>query len=186
MLVSESQRRLADSGPTLRPAPVGVSAADISIRPLQADDADQLRAMARHVSSESSYFRFFVPMPTLREPLLSHLVNVDHGDREALAAIADGQVVGVARYDRAPADPSTAEIAVLVSDAFQRRGIARRLLLDLAALAQARQIREFTALTLPDNRGIARLLHSLWPQLQVHFDDGNLAYRLPLPPVRQQ
>jgi GNAT superfamily N-acetyltransferase len=40
-----------------------------------------------------------------------------------------------------PTDPNTAEIAVLVADAWQARGIARRLLVELADLAQARQIR---------------------------------------------
>lgn len=85
-----------------------------------------------------------------------------------------------------PTDPNTAEIAVLVADAWQGRGIARRLLVELADLAQVRQIQQFTALTLPDNRGIARLLHSLWPQLQVRIEDGNYAYRLPLPPIHER
>lgn len=176
------------TGPTLTPAASAGStpAGDISIRPLEADDAHRLQDLAQRVSPTSGYFRFFVPMPTLREPLLTHLVSVDHQDREALAAVAGDQVVGVARYDRMPTDPNTAEIAVLVADAWQARGIARRLLVELADLAQARQIQQFTALTLPDNRGIARLLHSLWPQLQVRIEDGNYAYRLPLPPIHQR
>src|SRR5450756_2793238 len=97
------------TGPTLTPAASAGStpAGDISIRPLEADDAHRLQDLARRVSPTSGYFRFFVPMPTLREPLLTHLVSVDHQDREALAAVAGDQVVGVARYDRMPTDPNT-------------------------------------------------------------------------------
>src|SRR5664280_3015089 len=82
------------TGPTLTPAASAGStpAGGISIRPLEADDAHRLQDLARRVSPTSGYFRFFVPMPTLREPLLTHLVSVDHQNREALAAVAGDQV----------------------------------------------------------------------------------------------
>jgi GNAT superfamily N-acetyltransferase len=55
------------------------------------------------------------------------LPNVDHRNREAIVALDRGEVVGVARYGR-EAGSEGAEMAVIVADAWQRQGIASRML----------------------------------------------------------
>jgi RimJ/RimL family protein N-acetyltransferase len=162
----------------------GIAAADrITVRPLGADDAERLLGLGGRLSPQSRYQRFFTPLAALPQPLLNRLLAVDHNDQEALAALVDDQIVGVVRYARWPAEPGTADLAVIIADAWQRQSLARRLILDLSELAQARQIRLFTATTLADNRGITKLFHQLWPQTRGHYDDGLTSYRLPLPPV---
>src|SRR4249920_1891506 len=70
------------------------------IRPIRADDLEQLRGLHGRLSPQSIYFRFFSPIPKLPEPQLHRLVEVDYRDRFALVAELDGQVVAVVRYDR--------------------------------------------------------------------------------------
>jgi RimJ/RimL family protein N-acetyltransferase len=154
---------------------------DIRIRPLQSSDADRLLEFGCHLSLETRYRRFFSPIRSLPRPLLTHLVTVDHDDREALAATVGDQLIGVARYDRSATEPDAAEVAVVIADDWHRHGLGQRLLVELSALAFARGIRVFTATTLIDNRPVAALLHQLWPDQHGHYSDGLYLYRLPLP-----
>jgi GNAT superfamily N-acetyltransferase len=153
----------------------------VRIRPLQATDGPLILELGHHLSMQSRYQRFFSPIHRLSEPLLTHLVVLDHDDREALAADVEGHIVGVARYDRSPDDPESAEVAIVVADDWQRHGLGRRLIRELSAVAQAHGIRVFTANTLLDNRQVAALLHRLWPSEHGHYADGLYSYRLPLP-----
>ena len=92
--------------------------------------------------------------------MLERFVNVDHQHREALVAVFDGDILGVARYD-ALADPVLAEVAFVVEDAHQGKGIATLLLHRLADAAAERGITEFRAMTLAENREMRNVfLHS--------------------------
>ncbi|MGZ4767734.1 MAG: N-acetyltransferase family protein, partial [Ilumatobacteraceae bacterium] len=85
------------------------------IRPIRADDLEQLRALHSRLSPQSIYFRFFSPLPKVPEGQLHHLAEVDYRDRFALVAELDGTVVAVARYDRGN-DAKAAECAFVVED----------------------------------------------------------------------
>jgi GNAT superfamily N-acetyltransferase len=61
----------------------------------------------------------------------------------------------VARYDRLP-ESDAAEVAFVVADEFQGRGVGGLLLRNLAAIARARGIARFVADTLSDNRRMLR------------------------------
>jgi len=176
----------AESGPSDAPAAAtdrGTATSAITIRPLGGDDADRLLGLGGRLSPQSRYQRFLNPLPALPAPLLERLLAVDHDNQEALAALLDDQIIGVARYARWPSEPDTADLAVVIADDWQRHGLARRLILELCQLARARQIRLFTATTLADNRGITRLFRQLWPTERGQYDEGINSYRLPLPPV---
>jgi GNAT superfamily N-acetyltransferase len=80
---------------------------------------------------------------------LDRLLDLDYDDRFALAALVAGvggeHGVGVARYARHNDDPTVAEVAVVVLDAYQRQGIGTLLLRDLIEVARERGIGAFTA-----------------------------------------
>jgi GNAT superfamily N-acetyltransferase len=77
------------------------------------------------------------PTPRLSDRTLAYLADVDHVDREALVALAGDEIIAVARYHRMP-DTVEAEIAIVVEDAWQRRGLGRILLERLSARAWRR------------------------------------------------
>ena len=151
------------------------------IRPIRADDLEQLRALHGRLSPQSIYFRFFSPIPKVPEAQLHRLAEVDYRDRFALVAELDGQVVAVARYDRLE-DKTAAEVAFVVEDHQQRRGLATVMLEHLAAVARSNGIERFDAETLPDNRAMMDVFRHAGFDLSSHFDSGVIDVSFPLTP----
>jgi len=145
--------------------------ATVTIRALEAGDAFRLRRMFDRLSPESVYQRFFAPIPLARRAALIHLAGVDHDLHESLVAESGGEIVGVARYDVA-ADDDTAEVAVLVEDAWQGRGLGTLLLFRLARIGADRGLVAFRAVVLGENRGALRFLRRLSPDAEVRVDGG--------------
>jgi GNAT superfamily N-acetyltransferase len=143
------------------------SAADphgsLEIRPLERGDRERLAAAFARLGEETRRRRFLSSASHLTERDLDALTDIDHHGHEALAAVEarTGQIVGIARYVRLPREPRAAEVAVAVDDGWQRRGIGRRLLTELADRARAEGVTHFSAYVSTDNgpvRGwIARL-----------------------------
>lgn len=144
----------------------------VAIRPIEPDDAEGLRRLFWRLSPETRYFRFLNPMDHPGETCLRHLADVDHRDRDALLAVVDDQVVAVARYDRDVAEPRHAEVAVVVEDAWHRRGIATALLRALTAVATERGVEHFTATVASDNRAVATLVRSFPVRATWNWDHG--------------
>jgi GNAT superfamily N-acetyltransferase len=135
----------------------------VEIRPLERDDRERLAAAFARLGEETRRRRFLNSASRLSERDLDALTGIDHHGHEALAAVdpGTGQIVGVARYIRLPREARAAEVAVAVDDGWQRRGIGRRLLTELADRARAEGISRLTAYVGRDNgpvrRWIARL-----------------------------
>jgi GNAT superfamily N-acetyltransferase len=89
-----------------------------------------LAAMVERLSEELSYWRFFTSKTELSPAELDYLVDVDHFAHEAIIAIDDssGEARGVARCSRSNDDAEVAEVAVIVADDRQGRGLGRALL----------------------------------------------------------
>ena len=104
----------------------------VHLRPVRPDDADRLRAMHARLSADTVYMRFFSMVRTLSAREVERLTTVDHDDRVAVVALLRDELVGVARYDRSPAT-ADAEVAVVVQDDQQGRGLGPLLLEHLAA-----------------------------------------------------
>jgi len=164
-------------------AVMGAAALDttavFTIRPLEAGDREQLRRLFYRLSPTTVYRRFMSPIPRPSEPALDRLLDVDHCNREALAAVVDGDVVAVVRYVRG-SRPEEAEIAIVVEDAWQRRGIGKLLLTLLARRAREHGVRAFTATMLGDNRPAARLLKGLSEQARFTVSQGEVEAVVPL------
>ena len=120
---------------------------EIVIRPIEPEDADQLRAGFEHLAAVSRYRRFLSEIHGLTRHQLDYLTHVDHVDHEALAALvaATGSGIGTARYVRDTSDPAQAEVAIVIADAWQGRGIGTALVARLAKRARANGIERLTA-----------------------------------------
>jgi acyl-CoA synthetase (NDP forming)/RimJ/RimL family protein N-acetyltransferase len=163
------------------------------LRPIRADDAGLLREFYARLSPESIYYRFFSPRPRLTDREIEHFTNVDYDDRVALIATIGGAMVAVVRYDRinpnggGPARPGerspTAEVAFLVEDAHQGRGLASVLLEHIAAAARERGITGFIADVLPENRRMSKVFREAGYKAEQRFEDGVLMLTLDLAPT---
>ena len=150
------------------------------LRLLEPGDANLIRLFYWRLSSETIYRRFLSPIKPPANALVKRLVDIDHQDREALIALDERGIVGVARYSTAGA---SREVAIVVADEWQGRGLGRLLLRRLANIARARGIASFHATMLGDNRRAQSLVLGLSPRSKMHFADGYLEADIPLRPT---
>lgn len=133
----------------------------LRLRAIHADDAPRLIAFHDRLSQNTAYQRFFTALKRLPTNWAHFLANVDYQTRLALVIDTPGpdgiELVAVARYEPTP-DPEVAEVAFVVQDVWQGKGLGRLLLRELLAAAAARGIRRFRAYVLADNVRMLRLL----------------------------
>ncbi|WP_307832683.1 bifunctional GNAT family N-acetyltransferase/acetate--CoA ligase family protein [Planomonospora sp. ID91781] len=151
------------------------------VRPIRPADADRLRTFYSRLSEESIYFRFFGPRPRLSDREVTRFTNVDYVDRVALIATIGTEMVAVIRYDRI--DAEEAEVAFLVEDAHQGRGVASVLLEHLAETARENGIARFVADVLPANQKMMGVLKQAGYTARSRFADGVVRMTLDLTPT---
>ncbi|GAA5215309.1 bifunctional acetate--CoA ligase family protein/GNAT family N-acetyltransferase [Streptomyces thinghirensis] len=160
------------------------------VRPITVDDAERLVSFYEQVSDESKYYRFFAPYPRLSAKDVHRFTHHDFVDRVGLAATIGGEFIATVRYDRigaggtpasAPADE--AEVAFLVQDAHQGRGVASALLEHVAAVARERGIRRFAAEVLPANTKMIKVFMDAGYTQKRSFEDGVVRLEFDLEPT---
>ncbi len=148
------------------------------IRPITPADAGRLVEFYEQVSDQSKYFRFFAPYPRLSDKDVRRFTHHDFVNRVGLAVVVRDHFIATVRYDRIDAEgrPSEtgtdAEVAFLVQDAHQGRGVASALLEHIAAVAQERGIRRFQAEVLPENRKMVKVFTDAGYTQHRSFADG--------------
>ncbi|NUK57227.1 bifunctional acetate--CoA ligase family protein/GNAT family N-acetyltransferase [Streptomyces lunaelactis] len=162
------------------------------IRPITTDDAERLVSFYEQVSDESKYYRFFAPYPRLSDKDVHRFTHHDYVDRVGLAVTVGGEFIATVRYDRINADgrPATtpadeAEVAFLVQDAHQGRGVASALLEHIAEVARERGIRRFAAEVLPANNKMIKVFRDAGYTQKRSFEDGSVHLTLDLEPTAE-
>jgi len=143
----------------------------VHVRPIRPEDAEALVDFHELLSPETRYLRFFSAKRHLTEADVERFTRVDYRDRFALVAVLGDKLIGVGRYDRVPGT-TEAEVAFVVADAHQRRGVGTLLLEYLGAAAAEYGISRFIADTLPRNTRMLDVFHHAGYQDERHFADG--------------
>src|SRR5918993_4639237 len=128
----------------------------VSIRVATPQDSEGLRGMFSRSSSETIHRRFHTPFPSVPVWMLALLLDADRTDKEFLVAVADGKVVGHAMY--AILGKGDAEMAIVVEDGWQSKGLGKALLRELADDASRRGVETFVGSVLPDNQPMLGLI----------------------------
>jgi acyl-CoA synthetase (NDP forming)/ribosomal protein S18 acetylase RimI-like enzyme len=154
------------------------------LRPITGDDEQLLVDFYEQVSAESKYLRFFAPMPKLSERDVQRFTHVDHSERVAFVLTVGGKMIAVGRFDRIPLEHTNgvpeAEVAFLVQDAHQGRGIAQLLLEHLAQAGRERGIARFVAEVLPENQRMIQIFREAGYQVAGGFEDGVMRLEFPI------
>jgi len=136
----------------------------VHVRPIRPEDAALEREFVAGLSEETRYFRFFYRISELTPPMLARFTQVDYDRELALVALVDvatnPSFVGVARYIANP-DRTSAEFAVVVGDAWQRRGIARVLMRGLIVCAKRRGFERLRGTILRENERMLAFVRTL-------------------------
>ena len=153
----------------------------VHLRPIRPDDAPRIVAMHSRFSERTRYLRYFSPYPRIPERDLRRFTTVDHHDREAFVAELGGELIAVGRYERIDADE--AEVAFVVEDAHQGRGISSVLLEHLAAAAGEERIGRFVAEVLPENGAMLRVFSDAGYTVDRSYADGVVHLRFEIAPT---
>jgi RimJ/RimL family protein N-acetyltransferase len=138
---------------------------------LESSDGDELQRFFYRLSPETIYRRFHSPLARPEQAQPKRLLDLDHHDREAVVAVLDGEIIGVARYARRTGT-DIAEVAVVVADDWHRQGLATRMLSVLTELAEAAGIRQFDLSMQAENRAALRLLRRFHPDAELAHSQG--------------
>jgi GNAT superfamily N-acetyltransferase len=168
----------SDTAPYPKELERGVRLSDgtyVRIRPIRPDDEPRLVALYGRLSEHTAYQRFFTLMRRLPPSWFHFFANVDYRRRLALVAEHDttegSEILGVGRYE--PTEEATvAELALVVEDGWQGRGLGTLLLQHIIEAGEARGIARFRAYVLADNERMLRLLVSRVDIEQRKLEEG--------------
>ncbi|MFG1710220.1 GNAT family N-acetyltransferase [Nonomuraea sp. M3C6] len=150
---------------------------EVTVRPLTSIYREAVRDLHDRCSPESRRFRYFTSMPALPPRMFDRLCDRSRG--HSLVAGHDGQVVAMANLMFTP-DPGIAEMAFLVEDRWQGRGLGAGMARMLVRAARDLGYAEVRATMLSDNTRMRRLLISLGATLGYTEDPGVVEARLPV------
>ncbi|MFC0531137.1 bifunctional acetate--CoA ligase family protein/GNAT family N-acetyltransferase [Phytohabitans kaempferiae] len=157
----------------------------VHLRQIQPEDAPAIVAMHSRFSERTRYLRYFSPYPRIPERDLRRFVTVDHDAREAFVIETGDRILAVGRYERLGPESQDAEVAFVVEDAHQGRGIGSVLLEHLAAAAREAGVRRFVAEVLPENSAMLRVFADAGYQIQRQYADGVVHLAFPIEPTEQ-
>jgi acetyltransferase len=149
----------------------------ITIRSIQPEDESLLIEFHKTLSDYSVHFRYFgaisLRQRTIHERLRRHCV-LDHTREFALVADSadprgQHQILGVGRLFREP-DCDHAEFALLISDAWQGRGLGNVLLKFLVRLGRQSHLQRIVGHILPDNIAMKRVSEKVGFKLRFNAD----------------
>ena len=158
--------------------------ATVHLRPITPDDAEALREFHGRLSERTRYLRYFGPYPTMSARDLARFSTVDHHHRVAILVLLGGEIIAVGRYDRLTkvGDGLSAEVAFVVADAHQGRGLGSVLLEHLAAAAAECGIHTFVAEVLAENRTMVGVFREAGYQIKRSFEGGVLHLEFAIDP----
>jgi acetyltransferase len=152
----------------------------VKIRPISPEDADMEQEFVKNLSSEAKYYRFMNTLRELSQTQLVRLTQIDYDREMAFVACIDHErvdglevQVGVARYAINP-DGESCEFAIVVADAWQGKGLARRLMGVIIDTARSRGIKYMNGDFLAENRRMIQFVTSLGFVLTAHPEDSGL------------
>ena len=166
----------------------------VHLRPIRPDDADALVRFHARLSERTRYLRYFGPYPRIPPRDLERFTHVDHRRRVAFVLVLGDEIIGVGRYESLPPDrdtgetetqPESAEVAFVIRDDHQGRGLGSILLEHLAAAAQENGLRRFEAEVLPENHQMLRVFRDAGYQIRREISDGVVHLEFDIDPTER-
>lgn len=151
-----------------------------AIRPASAADAGALTEFFAGLSMQTRYLRFFAPVTP--GPGLMRRLSGGDGGADVVVAVRGGVIIGhgmAVDLDGA-GGARTADVGLVVADAWQGLGVGSALMGALATGAQARGVTSLTMEVLPGNQRMLALIARHWPAAHVENSGGFVTFRVRL------
>jgi len=146
---------------------------EIFFRPIKPTDEPALSEMLYSLSEESVRTRYMTRTMAFPHKDVQHLTNIDYKNDIAIVGVVPGvsgeEVVAIGQYFR---DPKTqaAEVAFLVQDEWQQKGMGTFLLDYITKIAKQRGVKRFYAKVLPNNKPMLAIFHNSGYKVNTEFD----------------
>ncbi len=140
---------------------------DIVIRAIRPEDEQLWADMIESLSPETAEYRFFGPIQEVTKSMLVRYCHIDYDREIALAAIREPKgrkkklMIGIARLTIETANVEEGEFAIVMRDAYQRKGIGSKLMDALIQAARDRHVREIRGHVLAANPGMRHFAEDL-------------------------
>ncbi len=155
----------------------------VTLAQMHPSDDERLVRFHNGLSADTTRRRFFSIHPELTPEEIHRFTHVDHVDREAIVVSSEGDIVAVARFDRIGAG-TDAEMAFVVADGWQRRGLGSALLAWLVTRARELGITRLVAETMSDNFGMLAVFRGAGLPIseRAHYGSVEVAIEVGPPP----
>lgn len=154
---------------------------ELGIRPIHPTDEPKVKELFYSLSEYSLYTRFMSRIKWVSRKQMHEFVYIDHRTEVSIVATvpeADGEeIVAIGGYYLQP-NTHQAEIAFLVADRWQGRGIGKFLLKHLVTIARRNAIAGFTAETLPENKAMQAIFNHSGLKVHSQLRDGVYHYEM--------
>lgn len=144
------------------------------VRPVRLSDEEELQDLFYRLSDESTYRRFMAFKRSHPHAEIQELVNLDYEQSVGLVACSGDEcdsIVAMARYDVDPSE-ELADIAFVVRDEWQGKGIGALLMRRMKEIAAARGLAGFTADVLVDNKAMMSVFQKSGMKLEIDLKGG--------------
>ncbi len=146
----------------------------IFFRPVKPTDEPALSEMLYSLSRKSVRYRYFTHTKTFPHKDVQQVTNIDYENDLAIVGVVPGpggeeEIVAIAQYFLSP-DSQSAEVAFIVQDEWQKKGMGSFLLDYLTATARERGVQQFYATVLPDNKAMLQIFYNSGYRVQTEYD----------------
>ena len=154
---------------------------DVFFRPIKPTDEALQRAFFYSLSDRSVYYRFFNIVKAMPHEKIQPYVNIDYQEEMAIVGLlgepGDYELIAIGRFKTDPAD-NRAEIAFVVRDDWQNRGIGSHLMSKLIEIALEFGIDGFKAEILAENKYMMHVMHKCGYPVQSKLEDGTYSMNI--------
>jgi acyl-CoA hydrolase/RimJ/RimL family protein N-acetyltransferase len=130
---------------------------EVTARPIHPTDQPLMKDLLYTLSEEAIYYRFFTHLKRFPQKEIQQFVYIDHRQDEAIVVTVPAahreEIIAMGRY-YLDTKTNRAEVALVVADEWQNKGIGKFLLRTLTRIAKRNGIRGFTAEVMADNKAM--------------------------------
>ncbi|TQM31672.1 bifunctional GNAT family N-acetyltransferase/acetate--CoA ligase family protein [Nocardia bhagyanarayanae] len=156
----------------------------VRLRPVTPEDGERLQEFHAALSDRTRYLRYFGPYPRISPKDLYRTTHVDYHDRVGLVVELGEQIIAVGRYELLDrTGPRAAEVAFVVADGHQGRGLGSILLEHLAGAAAENKIETFVAEVLAENTVMVTVFREAGYQVERARDGSVLHLEFAIDPT---
>ncbi len=150
-----------------------IDGTEIFLRPVKPNDETALTEMLYSLSEDSKHKRFMSRTVAFPHKDIQQVTNVDYQNNLALVGVVPSvsgeDIVAIGQYFVDPATNS-AEVAFVVQDEWQKKGMGTLLLKYLSEIASKRNIKRFNAKVMRENRPMLAVFHNSGYNVKTEFD----------------